>query len=52
MNQDNKYQYIIKDLNINLNDIIIFEDNPNEINKAINLGISSENIFYPNTKGT
>jgi len=47
MNQDNKYQYIINDLNINLNDIIIFEDNYNEICKALDLGISSENIIDP-----
>jgi len=51
INQDNKYQYIIDDLNINLNDIIIFEDNHNEICKAIDLGIPSENIINPIIKG-
>lgn len=51
VNQDNKYQYIINDLNINLNDIIIFEDNHNEICKAIDLGIPSENIINPSMKG-
>jgi beta-phosphoglucomutase-like phosphatase (HAD superfamily) len=48
---DSKYQYIINDLSVNLNDIIIFEDNCNEIYKAINLGILPENIINPNTKG-
>jgi len=51
INQNNKYQYITNDLNINLNDIIIFEDNYNEICKAISLGIPSENIINPNIKG-
>jgi len=48
--EDNKYQYIINDLNIKSNDIIIFEDNHNEICKASNLGIPSENIINPNIK--
>ena len=50
-NKDNKYQHIINDLNINSNDIIIFEDNHNEICKAIDLGIQSENIINPSIKG-
>jgi len=50
-NQDNKYQYIIDNLNIKLNDIIIFEDNHNEVCKAIDLGIPSENIINPIIKG-
>jgi len=48
IDKDNKYLYIVKDLDINLNDILIFEDNNKEIYKAINLGISSKNIFNPN----
>lgn len=50
VNQDNKYQYITNDLNINFNDIIIFEDNYNETCKALDLGILSENIINPITK--
>jgi len=50
-NQNSKYQYIINDLNINLNEMIIFEDNHNEICKAIDLGIPSENIINPIIKG-
>jgi len=48
---DNKYQYIINDLSMNLNNIIIFEDNSNEICKAIDLGIPSKNIINLNIKG-
>jgi len=48
---NNKYQYILNDLNINLNDVVIFEDNQKEIDKAINLGISSDNIINATIKG-
>lgn len=51
VNQDNKYQYIINNLNIKLNDMIIFEDNNNEIYKAIELGVPIENIINPSIKG-
>ena len=51
LNKDNKYQYIIDNLKIDPNDIIIFEDNNTEKNKAINLGISSKNIINPNIEG-
>jgi len=50
-NKNNKYQYILDDLNISPNNIMIFEDNQNEIIKAIDLGIPSENIINPNTRG-
>jgi len=49
--KDNKYQYILNDLNVTPSNVIIFEDNHNEIDKAINLGIPSENIINPIIKG-
>ena len=49
--KDNKYQYILNDLNIAPSNAIIFEDDHNEIYKAISLGILSTNIINPNTKG-
>ena len=51
INGDNKYQYIIDNLNIKSNDIIIFEDNHNEIYEANSLGILSKNIINPSVKG-
>ncbi len=47
-NNSNKYQYILNNLNINLNNIIIFENNYNEISKAIDLGILSEKFINLN----
>ncbi len=41
----NKYQYVLKDLNIKPNNVILFEDNQDEIKKAIILNIPSENII-------
>ena len=51
LNKDNKYKYIINNLKINSNNIIIFEDNYTERNKAIDLGVSSKNIINPNIRG-
>ena len=46
-NKDNKYKYILNHLNISLNNVIIFEDDQDEIGKAIKLSIPSERIINP-----
>ncbi len=49
--KNNKYKFILNDLNAAPNNIVIFEDDDYEIEKAKLLKISSDNIIYPTTKG-
>lgn len=44
-NKTNKYQNAIKNLNISVNNIIVFENEKGEINDAIDTGIPIENIL-------
>jgi len=47
----NKYKFILNDLNLAPYNIVIFEDDDFEIEKAKLLKIPSDNIIYPTTKG-
>lgn len=49
--KNNKYKYIINNLNVAPHNVVIFEDDNYEIEKAILLKIPSNNIMYPTTKG-
>lgn len=44
-NIENKFEYILKNLKIDPNFVIIFEDDINEAENSIRLGIPEENIF-------
>lgn len=43
--ENNKYKYILDDLNATPNSVVIFEDNQYEIKKAILLNVPSKNII-------
>lgn len=45
-NQCNKYEHAVYSLGMNPENIIIFENDMNEINHALNTGILSQNIIY------
>ncbi|WP_188110028.1 HAD hydrolase-like protein [Sulfurimonas hydrogeniphila] len=49
--ENNKYKYILDDLNAQPNDVVVFEDTKDEITKAMLLNIPSTNIINFKTKG-
>lgn len=43
---ENKYQYVIEQLDVNPHNILVFENDMNEINKAISVNILQNNIYH------